>query len=140
MALELFPNQGVLYLMNGIAHNSLKNYNEAISILNEGELFTRTDTYVNVQLLSILADAHNNLEQYSESDEAFEKALKKDPNNPLILNNYSYFLSLRSENLDRAEEMSKKSIYFNQDRRLTKTLMLGFYTNNPSMKMPLSGF
>lgn len=109
VALELFPNQGVLYLMNGIAHNSLKNYNEAISILNEGELFTRTDTYVNVQLLSILADAHNNLEQYSESDEAFEKALKKDPNNPLILNNYSYFLSLRSENLDRAEEMSKKS-------------------------------
>lgn len=109
VALELFPNQGMLYLLNGIAHNSLKNYKEAVSILNEGELFTRTDSYVNVQLLSILADAHNNLKQYTESDEAFEKALKKDPNNPLILNNYSYFLSLRSENLDRAEEMSKKS-------------------------------
>lgn len=109
IALELFPNQGMLYLMNGIAHNSLKNYNEAVSILNEGELFTRTDSYLNVQLLSILADAHNNLEQHEESDAAFEKALKKDPNNPLILNNYSYFLSLRAENLDRAAEMSKKS-------------------------------
>lgn len=109
IALELFPNQGMLYLMNGIANNSLGNYEEAVSILNEGELFTRTDSYLNVQLLSVLADAHNNLEQYEESDAAFEKAIKKDPNNPLILNNYSYFLSLRAENLDRAEEMSKKS-------------------------------
>lgn len=108
-ALELFPNQGVLYLLNGIANNGLKNYQKAVDILNEGELFTRTDTYMNVQLLSVLADAYNNLKQYKESDEAFEKAITKDPSNPLILNNYSYFLSLRAENLDKAEEMSKKS-------------------------------
>ena len=108
-ALELFPNQGVLYLLNGIANNSLKNYKEATEVLGQGELFTRSDTYMNVQLLSVLADAHNNLKEYEESDEAFEKAIKKDPNNPLILNNYSYFLSLRVENLERAEEMSKKS-------------------------------
>ena len=108
-ALELFPNQGVLYILNGVAYNSLKQYNEAVSVLSEGEIFTRTDSYMNVQLLSLLADAYNNLKQYKESDEAFEKAIKKDPNNPLLLNNYSYFLSLRKENLDRAEEMSKKS-------------------------------
>ena len=108
-ALELFPNQGVLYLLNGIAHNNLKEYKEAVSILSEGEIFTRTESYMNVQLLSVLADAHNNLKQYKESDEAFEKAIKKDPNNPLLLNNYSYFLSLRAEKLNHAEEMSKKA-------------------------------
>jgi tetratricopeptide (TPR) repeat protein len=108
-ALELFPNQGVLYLLNGIANNSLQNYQEAANILNEGELFTRSDTYMHVQLLSVLADAYNNMKKFEESDEAFEKALRKDPNNPLILNNYSYFLSLRGENLERAAEMSKKS-------------------------------
>jgi len=108
-ALELFPNQGLLYLLNGIANNNLKDYKEAVSVLSEGEIFTRTETYMNVQLLSVLADAHNNLKQFKESDEAFEKAIKKDPNNPLLLNNYSYFLSLRAENLERAEEMSKKA-------------------------------
>ncbi len=108
-ALELFPNQGILYVLNGIAHNSLKQYKEAIRVLNEGEAFTRTDSYLNVQLLSVLADAHNNLKQYKESDEAFEKAIAKDPSNALILNNYSYFLSLRAESLDRAEELSRKS-------------------------------
>ncbi len=108
-ALELFPNQGVLYLLNGIAKNSLKQYEEAAKTLDEGEIFTKTDSYLNVQLLSVLADVYNNLGEFKKSDEAFEKALTKDPNNPLILNNYSYFLSLRAENLDRAEELSRKS-------------------------------
>lgn len=108
-ALELFPNQGLMYLMNGIAKNSLKRYKEATDILNEGELFVRSDTYLHVQLLSVLADAYNNQKLYEESDEAFERALKKDPVNALILNNYAYFLSLRAEKLDKAEEMSRRS-------------------------------
>lgn len=108
-ALELFPNQGLMYLMNGIANNSLKRYKEATDILNEGELFVRSDTYLHVQLLSVLADAYNNQKLYEESDDAFERALKKDPVNALILNNYAYFLSLRAEKLDKAEEMSRRS-------------------------------
>lgn len=108
-ALELFPNQGLLYLMNGIANNSLKEYEKAVRVLSEGEIFTRTDSYMNVQLLSVLADAYNSLKQYKESDKAFEKAIKKDPNNPLLLNNYGYFLSVRGEKLEQAEEMSKKA-------------------------------
>ena len=32
------------------------------------------------------------------------------PNNVQVLNNYAYYLSLREENLERAEEMSKKTI------------------------------
>ncbi len=108
-ALELFPNQGLMYLMNGIANNSLKRYKDATDILNDGELFVRSDTYLHVQLLSVLADAYNNQKLYEESDDAFERALKKDPVNALILNNYAYFLSLRAEKLDKAEEMSRRS-------------------------------
>lgn len=108
-ALELFPNQGFLYLMNGIALNAQERHEEAVSILNEGEMFTRSNSYMHVQLLSVLGDAYNSLKEYDRSDEAFEKALDKEPTNPLLLNNYSYYLSLRKENLDRAEEMSKRS-------------------------------
>ena len=32
------------------------------------------------------------------------------PDNVQVLNNYAYYLSLRGENLERAEEMSKKTI------------------------------
>lgn len=108
-ALELFPNQGIFYLFNGMAHNQKKQHRKAVSILNEGELFVRSDAFLHVQLLSLLGDSYNSLRQFAESDKAFERALDKGPTNPLILNNYSYFLSLRNEKLDRAEEMSKRA-------------------------------
>ena len=37
------------------------------------------------------------------------------PDNPLVLNNFSYFLSLRSTKLDLAENYSKKSIELSPD-------------------------
>jgi len=108
-ALDLFPNQGSVYLFNGIANNYLKQHTAAARVLKEGEVFTRSDTYLHVQLLTVLGEVYNTLKEFENSDSAFEKALKKEPNNALILNNYSYFLSLRAENLDRAGELSKKS-------------------------------
>ena len=36
--------------------------------------------------------------------------LKVDPLNDYVLNNYSYFLSLRKEKLDRARQLSKKLV------------------------------
>ena len=54
----------------------------------------------------MLGDAYNGLKEYSLSDKAYEDALTADPNNSLILNNYSYYLAIRKENLDKAEKMS----------------------------------
>jgi len=108
-ALELFPNQGIFYLFNGMAHNQKEQHRKAVDILSEGELFVKADAFLHVQLLSLLGDSYNSLGEFAESDKAFEKALGREPTNPLILNNYSYFLSLRKDRLDRAEEMSKRS-------------------------------
>lgn len=41
---------------------------------------------------------------------AYEQALTLDPDNLLALNNYAYFLALRDSNLDRAAEMSLKTV------------------------------
>lgn len=108
-ALELFPNQGALYLFNGIANNYLKNHKAAAEILSRGEIYSKSDTYLYVQIQSVLGDVYNTIGDFENSDIAYSKALKRDPSNPLILNNYSYYLSLRNEQLDRAEEMSKKA-------------------------------
>jgi Tfp pilus assembly protein PilF len=45
---------------------------------------------------------------YSKSDEAYEAVLKLDPINDYVLNNYSYFLSLRKANLPRAQQLAQK--------------------------------
>lgn len=108
-ALELFPNQPIIYFFNGLANSQLKQYDKAVKVLNSGKDLAVGNLALKVQFYSSLGDAYNNLEQYKESDKAFEEALKYDENNSYVLNNYSYYLSLRGDNLERAKEMSLKS-------------------------------
>lgn len=108
-ALELFPTQAIVYLFNGIANMQLKNYDDAIAILSSGVVYAKKDKQLSGQFYSSLGDAYNFVKKYKESDAAYEKALEIDPENSTVLNNYAYYLSLRKENMERAEAMSKKS-------------------------------
>ncbi len=108
-ALELFPNQPIIYFFNGLANNSLKNYQQSVDILNAGKNLVIGNDNLKIQFYSSLGDAYNSLEQFEKSDEAFEKALEFNKDNSYVLNNYSYYLSLRGEKLERAQEMSLRS-------------------------------
>ena len=61
------------------------------------------------QFWTILGDAYNELKDHVKSDSCYVEALKLDPNNANALNNYSYYLSVRKKDLEKAKEMSKKS-------------------------------
>ena len=63
-----------------------------------------------MQIYASLGDSFNALKKYSESDDAYNRALVLDPNNSYVLNNYAYYLSLRGEKLVEAEKMSRRSI------------------------------
>ncbi|MEX2588627.1 MAG: tetratricopeptide repeat protein [Chitinophagales bacterium] len=108
-ALELFPNQAIIYFFNGMALNQQKKHQEAVDILEAGKDLVVNNKALKSQMLATLGDAYNSLEKYPKSDEAFEAALELDPENSYVMNNYSYYLSLRGENLERAKELSKKS-------------------------------
>ena len=58
----------------------------------------------------ILGDAYQALGNNSASDEAFEKALAINPNDDHVLNNYSYFLSIRKEKLTLADSLSARLV------------------------------
>ncbi len=110
MALELFPNQGMLYYFNGIANLQENNNEEAVYSLEQGKRLSSSNLNLLHVFNSMLGDAYNNIGEYEKSDKAYEAALDYDPNNDGVLNNYSYFLSLRKEKLDKAEKMSKSVI------------------------------
>lgn len=62
-----------------------------------------------------LGDAYNAIGDNTKSDESYELVLKLDPLNDYVLNNYSYFLSLRKQKLDRALQLSTKLVERNPD-------------------------
>ena len=61
-----------------------------------------------LEFYSSLAASYHATKQYNLSDSLYEKVLEIDPENVIVLNNYSYYLSLRKVNLDKAKEMSFK--------------------------------
>jgi len=109
-AIELFPLLPVPYLFKGAALLEKKQYDEAINAFNTGLKLVSGNNVLVVQFYTYLGDTYNRKKEYRLSDENFEKALKLDPENSFVLNNYAYYLSLRNENLDKAESMSAKSI------------------------------
>lgn len=108
-AIELFPSQPIPYFFNGIANKELRNYKKASQSLKDGLEFVIDNKPLMLDFLSNLGDSYNYLKDYQKSDKAFEDALKIDSDNTYVLNNYAYFLSLRKENLEKAEKLSKKS-------------------------------
>jgi tetratricopeptide (TPR) repeat protein len=57
-----------------------------------------------------LGDALQDIDRWDEAVEAYEMALRLDANNHNAMNNYAYFLSLRRERLDYAQELAEKAI------------------------------
>ncbi|WP_310391216.1 tetratricopeptide repeat protein [Hymenobacter sp.] len=109
-ALELFPNQASLWFYNGVAHLLKKQSQKGVKALEHGRRLVVGNAVLLGQFDSQLGDAYHELKEYDKSDAAYEAALVSDPNNVQVLNNYSYFLSLRGEKLDKAKQMSGKVI------------------------------
>jgi len=107
--IELFPSYAPAYLFSSIAAMSLKKYPIAENSARKGVEFADNDE-LKSQLLSSLADAAHYNGHYTTSDSAYDEALLIDPENAYAMNNYAYFLSLRNERLDKAEQLSRKSI------------------------------
>ena len=109
-ALESFPNQAMLWLYNGTGYLQKKNDQKAIDAFEEGKKIAGTNQELKNYFNMHLGDTYNNTKEYAKSDAAYEEVLKFDHNNDHVLNNYSYFLSIRKDKLQEAKEMSEKLI------------------------------
>ncbi len=109
-AKELFPNIALPYYFNGIGLNRQGQHEAAIKSLKRALIIGDENKTMVADIYSQIGESYNSLKKYDKSDENFDKALELDPDNAIVLNNYSYYLSLRRDNLVKAEEMSRKTI------------------------------
>jgi tetratricopeptide (TPR) repeat protein len=108
--LELYPSQGILYYFNGYAHLRKKMYKEAAHALEQAKKMSSANPSLVQEINSMLGEVYNGMREYQKSDKAYEEVLTSNPSNYLVLNNYSYYLALRKEHLDKAEAMASKAV------------------------------
>lgn len=109
-AIEVFPSQPIFYYYAGSAFHQKKNYVKAIEQFSTGKKITINNNELVVQFLSQLGDSYNAIKNHPKSDSSYDEALLLDPENVHVLNNYSYYLSLRKEQLDKAKKMCEKML------------------------------
>jgi tetratricopeptide (TPR) repeat protein len=113
-ALELFPDHPALYLFNGVANYQLKKYDEAIITLNKGVALVVYDDEMLEEFYTYLGDSYYAKKDSKDAFASYDKVLELNPKNTYVLNNYSYYLSLKGEDLDKAEKMAKKVVDQNE--------------------------
>ncbi len=114
-ALEFFPNHAIIYYYNGYSLIRKRMYREAVSSLEQAKRLSLSDPKLASEVNGLIGDSYNALKDYVKSDKAYEDALVLNPENWIVLNNYSFFLAMRKENLDKAEKMSATLIKNNPD-------------------------
>jgi len=110
-AAKLFPNQAQVHFLNGVGHYNKKDYNTAIQALNRAlDLEPDEKLDERSRIHTTLGDIYNTLKDYKHSDSNYDSALKLNPKNETVLNNYAYYLSVRNTRLEDAARMSKESL------------------------------
>ena len=111
-ALMYLPQNLTLYFYKGLSLYMLGNKEESIDIYKEGlaKRDEESESEIIAAVFTTLGDTYHELEMTKECYAAYDSALVYDPYRPDVLNNYSYFLSLEGKELQKALEMSHKTI------------------------------
>jgi len=107
--LDDFNNNEIFEIYLGLGYLQEGQY-ELGKVALEKALRNDNSEEATIQMQMFLAEIYNKLKLYDESDSMFDLILKKEPENVMILNNYAYYLSLRSKSLNKAQKMSKITI------------------------------
>ena len=107
-ALNLFPTDPLYYYFYAISNLRINQPIIAFKYLEIGIEYVYDNPPLLKEFQISLAESSNSLQEYSYSDSIYEKVLSVDPDNILVLNNFSYYLSLRKEKLEKAKTMSYK--------------------------------
>ena len=104
-ALKYYPMQPVFYWYAGVANAVMENNVDAINYLEKGRRYT-SDKMQMSEFDAFLGDIYHQQGDEDKAFDAYDRTLRNNPDNALVLNNYAYYLSLRGERLEEALEMA----------------------------------
>ncbi|WP_295937830.1 tetratricopeptide repeat protein [uncultured Alistipes sp.] len=129
-AIELFPGQVDFQLSKGHTLNYTKQYDKAVKAYEQSLRYASTDSLRGV-IWGLIGDTwhqkavageNGNDENFSQMSQkssfraamkkcfkAYDRSLRYDPDNAMVLNNYAYFLSLEERDLEKALSMASRA-------------------------------
>ena len=110
--IEATPDALEFYYYLAIAYNQAEKPDSVISICKRALEHKTADSKKEIvsEFYSILGDMYHTQKQMKEAYAAYDSALVYNPSNIGALNNYAYYLSVERRDLDKAEEMSYKTV------------------------------
>ena len=98
---------GIGYLQLDEKQKAVDAFRGGLEHVDEGVETNRVQLYVN--MYSLLGDLYHQLGQDDKAFQMYDSCLVYRQNEPSVLNNYAYYLSLKKKDLNKAEEMSRKA-------------------------------
>ena len=108
IAIEKYPFSSNLLYYKGLALFNNKNLELSLKSLKRGAELVVDNPVFKSNFYALIGDIYHDLKNNIESDLAYDISLKLNPENVFVLNNYSYYLSLREEKLSLAKKMTEK--------------------------------
>lgn len=132
-ALQRFPEEADFHIAEGNIHTYAGRHEQAARIYKQSLRYADTDS-LRSAIWGLVGDAHHQqaetlMKRAKETGtterprvraavrkamktcyDAYERSLRYDPDNSLVLNNYAYFLSLDGDRLDRALAMAERAV------------------------------
>ena len=111
-AIQYNPEELAFYYYLGISYFQVERNLDALAVLQKGvtQVTPESDKKLVSDFYTFIGDLHHSMEKQEACYEAYDSALVYNPDNIGVLNNYAYFLSLERRNLDKAEEMSFRTV------------------------------
>ena len=111
-ALEYHPDALEFYYYCGIAHYQKEETDKALDVFTRGvrQINEKSDKQIASDFYAILGDIYHQKGRPEEAYAAYDSSLVYNPDNIGTLNNYAYFLSIDKKQLDKAEEMSYRTV------------------------------
>ena len=110
-AIQNLPEMPQWYFYRGITQFQLGKYNDALETNNKAlTLLSETDNALKSDIYAQIGDVYYKLNNKQLAFEAYDNALKANPTNVFVMNNYAYYLSEDKTDLKKAERLSAKTI------------------------------
>lgn len=110
--IEVNPEALEFYFYLAIAYNQAERQDDVLAVSRKAleQVTPQSKKEVVSDFYSIMGDIYHTKKQMTEAYAAYDSALVYNPSNIGALNNYAYYLSVEKRDLDKAEEMSYKTV------------------------------